>query len=77
VEKMKATKKLKGSYVGECNPMAKTYRITFDNENFIMIKSLQTWAIENGYKPTSLRNLYNGRQKSPHKNVISVSVEFM
>ena len=71
VEKMKTTKRLKGDSVGERNPRAKTYKVTFDNGNFIMVKSLQTWANENGYKPTSLRNLYNGRQNSPHKDVVS------
>jgi len=77
IQKIKLTKKLNSSAVGENNPRAKTYKITFDDGNFIMIKSLQTWANENGYKPTSLRNLYNGRQKSPHKNVVNVSMEFM
>lgn len=75
VNKMK--KSIKGKRSGELNSNSKTYKITFDNGNIIMVKSLQTWATQNGYKPTSLRNLYNGRQKSPHKNVVSVMMEFM
>lgn len=72
IEKMKQT--LKDKRVGENNSRAKTYKITFDDGNFVIIKSLETWACENGYKPTSLRNLYNGRNKSKHKNVISVTL---
>jgi hypothetical protein len=77
IEKIKHTKMLKGDNVGENNPRAKNYKITFQGGDFIKIKSLQTWANENGYKPTSLRNLYNGRQKSPHKNIVSISMEFL
>lgn len=71
INKMKQS--LKGKRSGENNSRAKTYKITFDDGNFVIIKSLETWAHENGYKPTSLRNLYNGRNKSKHKNVISVA----
>jgi hypothetical protein len=74
VEKMKLTKKERKCGVGENNSRAKYYQITFTNETKIMIKSLQTWAKENGYNPTSLRNLYNGRQKSKHKNIVDVTV---
>ena len=72
VEKMKQT--LKGTRVGENNSKAKTYKITFDDGTSVIIKSLETWANENGYNPTSLRNLYNGKNKSRHKNVISVTL---
>jgi hypothetical protein len=72
IDKMKQT--LKGKRVGERNNRAKTYKITFDDGNSVVIKSLETWAHENGYKPTSLRNLYNGRTKSKHKNIIAVTL---
>jgi hypothetical protein len=71
INKMKQT--LKGTRVGENNSRAKTYNITFEDGTSVTIKSLETWARENGYKPTSLRNLYNGRTKSKHKNIISVT----
>lgn len=72
IEKMRQT--LKGRRVGENNSRAKTYKITFDDGKTVIIKSIETWALENGYKPTSLRNLYNGRNKSKHKNIISVTI---
>jgi hypothetical protein len=72
IDKMKQS--LKGKRIGENNGRAKTYKITFDDGTFVTIKSLETWANENGYKPTSLRNLYNDRTKSKHKNIISVTL---
>ena len=72
IEKMKLTRKLNGSSVGENNPRAKTYKVTFDNGNFIVIKSLQTWAKENGYNPNSIRNLYNGNGTMRYRDIVSV-----
>jgi hypothetical protein len=72
VEKMKHTKKMKGDCVGEKNPRAKTWKIVFDDGKYEIIKSLNTWAKENGYKPTSVRNLYNGRGVKKYKNIVSV-----
>jgi len=72
VEKMKLTKKMKGDNVGEKNPRAKTWKITFDDSKSEIVKSLNTWAKENGYKPTSVRNLYNGRGVKKYKNIMSV-----
>jgi hypothetical protein len=57
---------------GEKNIRAKTWKIEFSNGNVIEIKSLETWAKENGYKATSIRNLYNGRGIKQHKDIISV-----
>jgi hypothetical protein len=72
VEKMKLTKKMKGDNVGEKNPRAKTWKITFDNGKSEIVKALQVWAKENGYKPTSVRNLYNGNGVKKYKNIVSV-----
>ena len=57
---------------GEKNARAKKWKIEFSNGNVIEIKSLETWAKENGYKATSIRNLYNGRGIKQHKDIISV-----
>lgn len=62
----------KGKYTGENNPLAKKWKITFEDGRVEIIKSLQNWAIENGYKPTSVRNLYNGNCITKHKDIIKV-----
>jgi hypothetical protein len=72
IEKMKLTKKLNGSGVGENNSRAKEWEIIFDDGRIEIVKSLQTWAIDNGYKPTSIRNLYNGRGITKYKDIVSV-----
>ena len=72
VEKMKLTKKMKGDNIGEKNPRAKSWKVTFDDGKYEIIKSLNTWARKNGYKPTSVRNLYNGRGIKKYKNIVSV-----
>ena len=72
IEKMKLTKKLNGSAVGENNSRAKEWEIIFDDGRIEIVKSLQTWAIDNGYKPTSIRNLYNGNGTKKHKDIVSV-----
>ena len=72
IEKMKLTKKLNGSGVGKNNPRAKEWEIIFDDGRIEIVKSLQTWAIDNGYKPTSIRNLYNGRGITKYKDIVSV-----
>jgi hypothetical protein len=72
IEKMKLTKKINGSSVGEKNGRAKEWKIVFDDGRIEIVKSLQTWAIDNGYKPTSIRNLYNGNGIKKHKNIVSV-----
>lgn len=72
IEKIKITKKLNGSGVGENNPRAKEWEIIFDDGRIVIVKSLQTWAINNGYKPTSIRNFYNGRGITKYKDIVSV-----
>jgi hypothetical protein len=72
IEKMKLTKKLNGAAVGENNSRAKEWEIVFDDGRIEIVKSLQTWAIDNGYKPTSIRNLYNGNGTKKHKDIVSV-----
>ena len=57
---------------GAANSRARKYLITFDDGRTECISSLQTWALSNGYAPTSVRNLYNGRQVTPHKDIVSV-----
>jgi hypothetical protein len=51
---------------------AKVWEIVFDDGRIEIVKSLQTWAIDNGYKPTSIRNLYNGSGTKKHKDIVSV-----
>jgi len=63
---------MNGDNVGEKNPRAKTWKITFDNGKSEIVKALQVWAKENGYKPTSVRNLYNGNGVKKYKNIVSV-----
>ena len=58
---------------GSANARARTYLITFIDGRTECITSLQTWAVENGYVPTSVRNLYNGRQTTPHKDIMKVT----
>ena len=62
----------KGRYSGENNPLAKRWKITFEDGRVEIIKSLQNWAIENGYKPTSVRNLYNGNCVTKYKDIVKV-----
>ena len=53
--------------------MTTILKITADEDGRIeIVKSLQTWAIDNGYKPTSIRNLYNGRGITKYKDIVSV-----
>ena len=72
IEKMKITRKLNGSSVGEKNGRAKEWEIVFECGKIEIVKSLQTWATDNGYKPTSIRNLYNGNGVKKYKNIVSV-----
>jgi hypothetical protein len=58
---------------GSSNSRSRKYRITFIDGRIEYVESLQTWAIEYGYSPTSLRNLYNGRQFTPHKDIMKVT----
>jgi hypothetical protein len=72
IEKMKLTKKLNGLAVGKNNPRAKEWKIVFDDGRIEIVKSLQTWAIANGYKPTSIRNIYNGNKTKKHRDIVTV-----
>jgi hypothetical protein len=56
---------------GEKNARAKTWRIEFVNGKVEIVKSLETWAKENGYVPTSVRNLY-AKGTAKYKDIISV-----
>jgi hypothetical protein len=75
VAKMVKTKLANGDCIGEKNPRAKQWRIEFESGEVVVVKSLQTWAIANGYVPMSLRNLYNGRGIKRHKDIVSVMVD--
>jgi hypothetical protein len=63
---------VKGERSGRKSPSAKTWRITFDDGRVEIVKSLRTWAIENNYNPSSVRNLYNGNCVKNHKDIIKV-----
>ena len=70
--KEKMSKARKGQFSGDKNPRAKTWKIIFNDGRCEVIKSLQTWAIQNGYNPNSIRNLYNGSGLKVYKNIVSV-----
>lgn len=57
---------------GEKNSRAKTWKIEFVNGKVEIVKSLETWAKENGYVPTSVRNLY-AKGTTKYKDIISVT----
>lgn len=59
------------AFRGKDNPRAKKWRITFENGKIEVIYSLQTWAIKNGYNPTSVRNVYTGGTRK-YKDIIKV-----
>ena len=70
--KLMMSKNRKGKFSGENNPRAKKWKIIFDDGKIEIVKSLQTWAINNNYKPTSIRNIYNGRGIKKYKDIVSV-----
>lgn len=76
IEKQKNTKQKNGTAKGKNNSRAKKWKITFEDGRVEIVESLQTWASENGYKPTSVRNLYNGNGVKKYKDIIRVE-EFM
>ena len=57
---------------GSNNPRSSTWRIEFEDGRVVVTKSLQTWAVDNGYPPTSVRNLYNGRGVKNYKGMVKV-----
>ena len=57
---------------GANNARAATWRIEFEDGRVVVTKSLQTWAVDNGYPPTSVRNLYNGRGVKNYKGMVKV-----
>ena len=71
-KKMNEGRRKAQSAIGENNPRARHYEITFEDGRVECIKSLQTWASANGYVPTSIRNLYNGNGNTKHKDIIKV-----
>jgi len=70
--RMMMSESRKGLYNGDKNPRAKTWKITFEDGRIEIVKSLQTWAKERGYVPTSVRSLYNGSGNKKHKDIVSV-----
>jgi len=71
-KKMNEGRRKAQSAIGENNPRARHYEITFEDGRVECIKSLQTWASANGYVPMSIRNLYNGNGNTKHKDIIKV-----
>lgn len=72
IDKQIETKKRNGTASGENNPRAKKWRITFEDGRVEIIYSLQTWAVSNGYNPSSVRNLYNGSCIKKHKDIVKI-----
>jgi hypothetical protein len=57
---------------GSNNPRSSTWRLQFEDGRVVVTESLQTWAVENGYPPTSVRNLYNGRGVKNYRGIVKV-----
>ena len=69
VAKMKANRP---DRFGANNSRAATWRIEFEDGRVVVTESIQTWAVENGYPPTSVRNLYNGRGVKNYRGIVKV-----
>ena len=50
---------------------AKHHRLTYKDGTVVEVYSLDTWAYQNGYNPSHIRAVRNGRRKS-HKGIIKV-----
>jgi len=72
IDKQIETKKRNGTARGENNPRAKKWRITFEDGRVEIVYSLQTWAVNNGYNSSSVRNLYNGSCTKKHKDIVKI-----
>ena len=60
-------------YIGENNPRAKTWKITYQDGRVEIVKALQPWRIENGYNKLGLRKLQLGEWKK-YKDLIGIEV---
>jgi hypothetical protein len=54
---------------GENNPRAKSWEITFDTGEVKIIKGLQSWALNNGYSTSGIKNIAYGKWKR-YKNIV-------
>jgi group I intron endonuclease len=61
-EKISKTCLLKGSHKGANNGRAKTYKIVFENDEVIIIKSLKTWCRERDISQSKLRYAINNNK---------------
>lgn len=56
---------------GTGNPRTRTWKITFDNGEVIVVRCLKLWARENGYKYFNLINVKSGNTLN-HRGIIGV-----
>ena len=66
-------KKLSESHKGEKHHLSKLWKITFMDCTEIITWGLSTWANENGYSDSHIRNVFKGKYKK-HKNIIKVEI---
>lgn len=73
-EKEKISKILKNGKLcsGEKNGNAKTYKITFINNTFIVIRSLRTWCEDKDISESTLRKILRSNGTFSYKNILKV-----
>jgi hypothetical protein len=59
------------TYKGGNNPRAKTWRIVYDDGRELIIKGLQSWAVDSGYSRTGIKNIAYGKWKR-YKDLVTV-----
>lgn len=70
IQKMKENR---GDTSGSKNPNSKTWEITLNTEEKLIITCLFEWAKNNGYNPYRLYDIVSKKQKT-HKDIISVQL---
>lgn len=70
IQKMKENR---GDTSGSKNPNSKTWEITFNTEEKLIVNCLFEWAKTNGYNPHRLYGIIAKKQKT-HKDIISVQL---
>jgi hypothetical protein len=56
---------------GGNNPRSKTWKVTYENGEEVIIQALQKWAVDNGYSRSGVKNLAYGRWKR-YRDLVSI-----
>jgi hypothetical protein len=56
---------------GGNNRNAKTWRVVYDDGREMIVKGLQSWAVENGYSRSGIKNIAYGKWKR-YKDLVTV-----